>query len=104
MAVTSTPDHHKAAIFPSLRLPVGDTTLLLMHLAGARNISKLVYFFFPRNKVKSLFALLVWSLAYSVLLLHSCSFLHMLETVAPAQRQQTLRANGNISSPAGRGL
>lgn len=39
--------------------------------------------FFLKNKVKSLFALLVWSLTYFVILLHSCSFLHKLEMVAP---------------------
>lgn len=60
--------------------------------------------FFPRNKVKSSFALLVWSLAYFVIVPHSCSFFHKLEIVAPAQRQQSLRKNRTISSTAGRDL
>lgn len=103
MAVTRTPDHNKEAIFLSSGLLVQDTTPLLMHLAGGRNILKWISFS-PRNKVRSLFALLVWSLVYFVILPHSCSFVHMLEVVAPAQRQQSLRKNRNISSTAGRDL
>lgn len=49
-------------------------------------------------------ALLVWSLAYFVILPHSCSFLHMLEIVAPAQREQSLRKTRNISGTAGKDL
>lgn len=36
-----------------------------------------IFFFPPRNKVKRLFAPLVWTLAYFVILLHSCSFLYI---------------------------
>lgn len=46
-----------------------------------------------------MFARFVWSLAYFVILLCSCSFLHMLESIA-----HSLRANSSIPSTAGRDL
>lgn len=59
MAVTSTPGHNKEAIFLSSGLLVQNTAPLLVHFTGARNIWN-GYLFSPRNKVKNLFALLVF--------------------------------------------